>query len=271
MKKTTRHGKANPMLVAIVPPLIFVVGLMLYSVFKWAAPSPFTIDKVQTVEAIEVIGKISPTTKNGLLIPQAASLRAGGSSRVVVSRPHDRGAFFLVSGFVSAGFIQEKNPLDGMLRLKFGRDRFYVESGGERVDAMLLVPRDETNPLYVDVPNVEVGIDPMTLLFPGDSIGPQPAGILYTDKFESDNGMSIVTTIAIGQSGMMGMAEVPQFNFKLDPSSSGWVEAPRNISLQHKAVGTEDLGIALLIPLESTGDGPLSIVMFGEEVATVSR
>ena len=139
------------------------------------------------------------------------------------------------------------------------------------MDAFVLVPRYETAPLYVDVPNVELGVDPISLLFPGDSIGPMPDGVLYTDKFESDNGMSIVTTIAIGKSGMMGMAEVPQFNFKLDSDSSGWVEAPRNISLQHKAVGTEDLGIAMLIPLESAGDGPFSVIMFGEEVASISK
>jgi hypothetical protein len=267
------RGKVNPVLLAVVPPLLFVSWLMVSFAFRLVAPAPFTLDHDSggTVEAIEVLHKIKTTTKKGLLIPQSASLRAAGNSRVVVTHPHPEGDFLLVAGRVSASFLQAQKSLDRMLHLELGRNQLRVESGGETIPVLLLLPRHESNPLYVDVPSVEMGVNPMALLFPDATIGPQPGGVLYSDHFLSDQGMSITATIGIGPSGTMGLGDAAQFNLVLDDESHGWVEAPQTVRIQHTAVGTQDLDIGLLIERDPNGSAPYQIFLFGQPVATVSR
>ncbi|MEM8945753.1 MAG: hypothetical protein AAGD11_11260 [Planctomycetota bacterium] len=271
MQDSLRHGKVNPVAIALVPPIIFLAGLMIYSGFRAVAPSALTIASTQRVEAIEVIKGISPVTKRGLEIPQTASLRSGGSSRLVIAHSASNGAFLLVSGTISAGFIGEKVELDSMLHLKFARNTFRVESDGKPVDAFVFYCRLETKPLIVDDPNTNPEVSTMDLLFANQSIGPVPPGMLYADRYESDSGMKIEATMSFGPSGTMGLGEVAQLNFKLDPSSTAWIEMPRNVRLQHKAVGTENIDVGILIPLNDRGSGPFSISMFGEEVASVGR
>ena len=45
---------------------------------------------------------------------------------------------------------------------------------------------------------------------------------------------------------------------------------PKMYRVQHTAVGTEDLELAIIIPLDD-GTDPFEIMMFGEKVATVRR
>lgn len=270
MRSCIRHGKVNPVAAALVPPVIFLAGLMVYKAVKVVAPSALTIDKTQKVEAMEVIKGISPVTKKGLEIPQAASLRGGGSSRLVIAHPTENGAFLLVSGTISAGFLGDKIELDKMLHLRFSRSQIEVTSGGEPVDAVMLYSRLETNPLIVDDPNTNPEISVLDLLFANQTLKPVPPGYLKDNYYESDNGMRIEFSMSMGRSGTISLGDVPQLNFKLDPESTAWVEMPRTVRVQHKAIGTEDLKIGILIP-QDDGTEPFVITMLDEEIATVRR
>ena len=257
------NGKVNPLMVAAVPPIIFLAGLMVYNIYRAVVPPAFTVDNEQTgqVEAMDVIGQISPIRSNGLPIPQASSLRAGGSSRLVITHKANNGAFLLVSGTISSGFLIDKVPLDNMLHLKFPSTNVRVQSGGETVKSFLFYSRKETAPLRTADPNTNPDVSVLSLLFTTPVIKPVPPGIIYPGKYVSDNGMTIECLGGGFSSGL---------EFSLDDDSLAWIETPRNIAIQHTAIGTDDLPIGILIPLDD-GTDPYSIIMFGEEVASVDR
>ncbi len=271
MRVTARRGKVNPVLVALVPPIVFLAGLMVYKGFRTVVPSAFSIASMQRVEAMEVIKGVSPTTKNGLPIPQNTSLRSGGSSRLVIARPANNGAHLLVSGSISAGFLAEKNELDKMLHFKFGRHSIEVESGGESVDAVLFFSRTETKPLRLDDPNTNPDISVFDLLYNNITLKPVPPGFIEGNKYTSDNGMTIDVSMGLGQSGAITLGEVPQLNISVDSGSTAWVEMPSTVRQQHTAVGSKPLDIGILIPRKAKGSEPFVIKMFGEEVATIPR
>ena len=177
----------------------------------------------------------------------------------------------LVSGSVSAGFLAEKNELDKMLHFRFSRSNFRVESDGEPIDAVLLFPRTQTNPLRLDDPNTNPEVSVMDLLYTNTTLKPIPPGFIEGTKYESDNGMVIEVGMGFGKSGALNLGEVPQLNIKLDSNSTAWVEMPSTVRKQHTAIGTEPLDVGLLIPLKGSGSGPFVIKMFGDEVATIPR
>ena len=270
-RRSLRSGKVNPIAVALVPPIIFLAGLMVYNGFRAVVPEALAISKTQQVEAMEVLKGIASTTKKGLEIPQAASLRAGGSSRLVIARPANDAAYLLVAGTISASFIGEKVELDRMLYLRFSRSALRVESGGKAIDAVLLYARTETNPLVVDDPSTNPEISVFDLLFANQTLLPVPGGMLYSNRYESDNGMKIEVTMSTGQSGAISLTDVPQLNFKIDSESTAWIEMPKTVRVQHKAVGTENLNLGMLIPLDDGGSDPFTISLFNEQVASVNR
>jgi len=271
MQKLRRHGKANQMLIAIIPPVVFFSGLMLYNAYKWFVPSPFTVAQTETVEALEVLDGVSATAKNGLPIPQPQSLRNGGSSRLVVSRPAADGAFTLVTGHIWPGFLKEKNSLDQMLHISFSRSSIRVESGGEPVDTVVMLPRTHISPLVVDAPSSLLNVDTQSELFASQTLLPVPAGSATPVKFTSDNGMSVECAFAIGKSGTISFGTTPQMEFSLDSMSSAWIEMPKTYRIQYQAVGAENLEIGLLISTDDGGTEPYTVQMFGEQVATIRR
>ena len=271
MQASSRCGKVNPVFMAVIPPIIFLAGLMIFNAFRAVVPTAFAVQSTQQVEAMEVIKGISPTTKNGLPVPQAASLRGGGSSRLVIAHPASDGAFLMVSGSVSSGFLADKAGLDKMLHLKFDRSRIQVESGGNPVDAVLFFPRKETNPVVVDDPNTNPEVSVMSLLYSNITLKPIPPGTIEGTTYTSDNGMKIEVEMSMGRSGAISFGDVAQLNIKIDSQSTAWIEASRSIRQQHKAIGTEDLEIGLLLPLKNSGTESFVIKMFDEEVATIPR
>lgn len=271
MQFSLRAGKVNPILVALVPPIAFLAGLMVYKGFRTVVPSAFSIDSTQRVEAMEVIKGVSPTTSKGLPIPQTTSLRSGGSSRLVIARAASNGAHMLVAGSVSAGFLAEKNELDNMLHFKFSRSNLRVESDGQPVEAVLLFPRTHTEPLRVDDPSTNPEVSVMDLLYANTTLKPIPPGFIEGTKYESDNGMVIQVGMGFGKSGALNLGERSQLNITLDSNSTAWVEMPSTVRQQHTAIGSEPLEVGLLIPLKGSGSGPFVIKMFGDEVATIPR
>ena len=150
---TLRAGKSNQALIAIFPIVLILSGLMVYNAYKWFSPDPFIIAKSQRVEALEILGGFMGVAKNGLPIPQPQTVPRGGSSTLVITHPAiDDGPFQLISGRVSASYMIDKIELDRMLQLRINADQIKVESGGEVVDATILVPRTRTEPLLVDAP-----------------------------------------------------------------------------------------------------------------------
>ncbi len=275
MLASGRRGGVNQVLIAIVPPIIFLAGLLVYNAYKWVVPSAFTVDRTTTVEALEVLDGINPLGKAGLFIPQPQSLRSGGSSRLVVSRAADDGAFILVTGQISASFLQEKIPLDRMLHLQFLRNSIRVESAGESVEAVVLILRTETNPLVVEAPSVDSPVS-SSALFADQSLLPVPAGTTFPTMFVSNNGMSVACSLGEG-SGTIGPVDLSslvvssQLEFTLDPESSAWIEMPKTLRFQHTAIGMENPEIGLLIPRDAAGSDPFEIVLLGEPVATIQR
>lgn len=270
MRRAERRGKTNQLLIAIVPPIVFLAGLMIYNAYKFVMPSAMTVDKTRVVEALEVIGRLSPLTSNGLPIPQPQSIRAGGSSVLVVTRPAQDGDYILVTGMVSASFLQDKIGLDKMLHIKLERSNITVESGGESVEAVVLVPRTETEPLTVDDPTTDPDDPAIAKLYKEPKFVTAPAGSISGRTFTSDNGMTVDCQAAFGTSGTLGMPAA-QLHFTLDPDSSAWIQMSHNYRIQHTAIGTEDLEIGLLIPREAPGKESFDVKILGESVATVRR
>lgn len=270
MGKNLRWGKTNQALIAVFPAVLILSGVMVYSAYKWFVPDAFSVVKSRRAEALVVLDGFSCQTKKGLPIPQTQSLRRGGSSRLIISHPAPDGKYLLVSGPISAGYMIEKIPLDTMLHLEFSSSQIRVESGGEEIAAVVMVPRTETTPLVVDAPSMLVAegeVPPMP--FDEDGEIPRPAGAVSGSSFNSDNGMSVQYTGAVGQSGTISLGDVAQLQFTLDESSRAWVEMPRKYRIQHQAVGTSDLEIGILIPQNPANTEPFEIYIFGEKVASV--
>lgn len=62
---TPRRGKVNQLLIATIPPIVFLAGLMLYNAFRFVMPASFSVEKTRSVEALEVIGGMTPLAKMG--------------------------------------------------------------------------------------------------------------------------------------------------------------------------------------------------------------
>ena len=270
MRKTHRLGKVNQLLIAALPPIIFLAGLILYNVFRFVMPAAFSVDKTRKVEALEVMGGISPLSKNGLPIPQPQSLRAGGTSKLVISRPAADGDYLLVSGVLSASFLKSKIELDRMLHLNLSKNDVWVESDGERVEAFVLLPREYDDPLEVDDPTTDPNDPVFYRLYQNPVLLTTPQGSASGGSFFSDNGMEVKCESGTGTTGTLGMPAV-QLLFTMDPDSSAWVTISRNYRVQHTAIGTADLALGVLIPRDAPGEGSFQIVVLGESVASIGR
>jgi hypothetical protein len=234
-------------------------------------PSAFSIDKTEVVEALEVIGGLSPLRKNGVQVAQAESLRGGGSSRLVVTHPAPDGAYLLVRGPVSAGFLADKIPLDKMLHLPINSTDISVQSDGQPVSGvMMLLSRTETNPLRADA-SIPDDVDLFDILYVNTILTPAPAGTKTDGKFTSNNGMVVDAGAAMGRQGAVSLGDSMELTFTLDPLSRAWAEMPRTVRLQHTAVGAENLDLGILIPRSAPGTGTFKIFVMGEEVASVKR
>jgi hypothetical protein len=264
-----RRGKIERVQVILFPPLIFIGGIILYNTYLTFSPPALTIVKTEQVEALEVINRISPNRKNGLLLPQAQSLVGGGSSRLAVARPALDGAFILVQGFVNHTFLYEKSPPDRMFHISIGNRKIRVESDGQPVAAILLLPRYETAPLRIEgialTPDQEI----LSRLFTDQTILPVPAGELTGGKFVSNNGMTVDTGIG-ADSSALSLGGIFTLDITIDPESTAWVEMSKNTRVIHMAVGNEDLNIGLLIPHDGDPTKTYQVFMFDEQVATVS-
>lgn len=266
-----RIGAINPAQLVIFAGMAILCVVLLANAYKFFVPSAYTIDKTDVVEALEVMKGVSPLRKNGVPLAQAESLRGGGSSRLVVTRPAADGAFELATGKVSHGFVAGKLPLDKMLHLAVNANEIIVTCDGQPVQAVLLVPRTETNPLRVDAVSSDPEVDVVSTLFTNQTLLPAPAGTTSPGKFVSNNGMSVDTGLDMGKTGAVSLGEALELAFTIDPLSSAWVEMPRTVRLQHTAVGSEDLLLGILIPRNTPGTGAYKVTMFGEEVASIPR
>ncbi len=270
MLTDTRRGKVNQLLIATIPPIVFLAGLMIYNAYRFVKPADFSVEKTRAVEALEVIGGVSPLAKNGLPIPQPQSVRAGGSSKLVVTRQASDGDYIMVSGSISAGYLASKIELDKMLHLRLQRRDFRITSDGEEIGAIVLVPRTETNPLVVDDPSTDPNDPAFGNLFVNPSLLSIPAGTATAGQFVSDNGMSVQATPSLGNTGSLGMPAA-QLHFTLDADSKAWVTMPTTYRVQHTAIGSADVQIGILIPRNAGSGGSFEVNILGESVATVSQ
>ena len=261
-----RHGKIDRLQLILLPPCLFFAGVLLYNVFRFVSPPAFAVEGVETVEVLEVVGKLSPLRANGLLCAQAESIEGGGSSRLVIARPAVDGPFLLVRGNVLHGFLVEKVGLDNMLHLKIDTSKIAVEVNGEPVEAILFGPRKETAPLRVA--NVTVGPeeDVISILYANQTIQPAATGQSSAGNFTGDNGMLVKCGVGVGRGGPANLGEQFELQFTLDELSSAWIEMPKSVRLASTAVGAENWDIGLLIPIDKR---PAQIRMFDEVVATV--
>jgi hypothetical protein len=270
MYRRRRLGAVNPAALVVFVGLAILCAILAVNAYKFFVPSALAVEKTEVVEALEVIGGLSPLRKNGVQVAQAESLRGGGSSRLVVTRTAPDGAFLLVRGPVSAGFLAGKIPLDKMLHLPVNATDISVQSDGQPVNAMLMLARTETNPLRADA-SLPEDVDLFDILYVSSTLQPAPAGTKTDGKFTSNNGMVVDAGAAMGRTGAVGLGDSLELTFTLDSLSSAWVEMPRTVRLQHSAVGAENLDLGILIPRSAPGTGPFKIIILGEEVASINR
>lgn len=269
MWRVKRQGKVNPLLIAILPPIVCLAAVMVYSAFRWAVPAALTVERTDRVEALEVLGGINPLQQNGLLISQRQSLRTGGSSRLIFTRPAGDGYFTLVSGTISASYLKSKIEMDKMLHLKIDRQDLRVEQDGEEVASVVMFPRKETTPLVVDDPTIDPNNPAIANLYVSPTLLNNPPGAATGTKFVSDNGMTVDCTATMGSSGTISLAPVNQLEFKIDGGSTAWVQMGRSVRVQATAVGTEDLEVGILIPSDADANERFDVFLLGDKVATV--
>ena len=263
MGSTLRAGKSNQALIAIFPIVLILSGLMVYNAYKWFSPDPFIVAKSQRVEALEVLDGFMGVTRKGLPIPQPQTVPRGGSSTLIITHPVvEDGPYQLIFGRISASYMIDKIELDRMLQLRVNANQIKVESGGEAVEATILVPRTKTEPLLVDAPTSDSPEGEQPEYFVNKILLPAPTGTIEGLSFESDNGMVV--------EGPEDFDFLGQLEFQLDEDSQAWLTMPKMYRVQHTAVGTEDLELAIIIPLDD-GTEPFEISMFGEKVATIRR
>jgi hypothetical protein len=266
-----RHplGAVNPAALVVFVGLAILCAVLLVNGYRYLMPSALTVEKTEVVEAIEVIGGLSPLRKNGVQVAQAESLRGGGSSRLVVTHPAPDGAYLLVRGLVSAGFVADKIPLDKMLHLPINTTDISVQTDGQPVNAMLLLSRNE-NPVRADA-SLPEDVELLDILYVNTTLQPAPAGTKTDGKFTSNNGMVVDAGTAMGRQGAVSLGDSMELTFSLDAVSKAWVEMPRTVRLQHSAVGAENLNLGILIPRSAPGTGPFKVIILGEEVASINR
>jgi hypothetical protein len=270
MKPHTRVGAFNPAPIVIFVGLAILCAILLANAYRYFVPAAFGVEKSEVVEALEVIGGLSPLRKNGVQVAQAESLRGGGSSRLVVTRPAPDGGFLLVRGSVAAGFLSSKIPLDKMLHMAVSASDIVVQSDGQPVTVTLLLSRTETNPVRADA-SVPEDVELFDVLYTNMTLQPAPAGTKTDGKFTSNNGMVVDAGATMGQQGAVSLGDSLELTFTLDPKSSAWVEMPRTVRLQHTAVGAESLNLGILVPRNAPGTGPFKVIILGEEVASINR
>jgi hypothetical protein len=253
MNPRRRWGGINPAQLVVFVGLAVLCIILLANAYRFFVPSALTVEKTEVVEALEVIGGLSPLRKNGVQVAQAESLRGGGSSRLVITRAAPDGEFLR------------------MLHLPVNSSDISVQSDGHPVTVVLLLARTETNPLRADASSPDPNVDIMELLFTSPTLQPAPAGTKGNNKFTSNNGMVVTAGVEMGPSGVVSLGDSLELTFTLDPHSSAWVEMPRTIRLQHSAVGTENLSLGILIPRNAPGTGPYKVFILGEEVASIER
>ena len=272
MHLVKRRGEINRLQIILLPPAIFFSGLILYNVYKWFSPSALTINSSKQVEALEIMRGVSPTKKNGLIVDQADSLQAMGNSRLVVTRPAKDGAFRLVSGRIALSYLLEKIGMDRNLRVNLTKNELRVLADGKAVDAVVLLPRNQTDPLRVDAPSLAEDQELTDVIFTNQTLTPIPKGKVEDLKFTGDSGLTVDVGFGVGEASPVSLLTGGgggELHIKLDANSSAWVEAPSTIRVQNTAVGAEDVDIGLLIP-HSGGAKTYEIHISGESVATVS-
>lgn len=269
MHRRLRLGAGSPAALVVFVVLAILCLVLAANAFRNLLPSALEVEKTEAVEALEVIGGLTALRKNGVQLAQTESLRGGGSSRIVVTRPAPDGAFLLVRGPVSAGYLADKVPPDKMLHVAVNSADIVVQSDGQPVAVTLLLTRTETKPLRADA-NIPDDVDLAEILFVNTTL-PVPVGTKADGKFTSDNGMVVEAGTALGSTGAVSLGDSLELTFTLDPQSSAWIEMPRTVRLQHSAMGAENLSLGLLIPRNAPGAGPFKIIILGEEVASIKR
>jgi hypothetical protein len=269
MDRRTHQGAVNSAALVVFAGLVILCTILLSKGYRYLVPPAFTVEKTEVVEALEVLGGLSPLNQNGLQVAQTESLRSGGSSRLVVTRSAPDGAYLLVRGPVSAGFLKDKIPLDKMLHLPINNSDISVQSDGQPINAMLLLTRSN-HPVRADA-NIPADTNPFDALYVNNILQPAPAGTKVDGKFTSNRGMIVDADTTRGQEGPVSLGESLELTFTLDPLSKAWIEMPRTVRLQHSAVGAENLDLGILIPRNAPGTRPFKIVILGEEVASINR
>lgn len=188
----------------------------------------------------------------------------------MITRPASEGHYILLTGTISAGYLQDKIELDKMLHLRLQSQDIRVTSGGEPVEAFVLVPRTQTNPLVINDPTTDPNDSAYGNLYTNPVLLSVPEGTTSMGKFTSAGGMTVQANQSLGNTGSLGMPAV-QINFTIDADSSAWVTMPHTYRVQHTAIGMEDVAIGILIPRDTPGEDSFEVVILGESVATVRR
>jgi hypothetical protein len=68
MRSKRRRGEIGGLQLILLPPALFFTGVILYNAFQWASPSALTIEYVEPVEVLVVVGKLSALESNELLV-----------------------------------------------------------------------------------------------------------------------------------------------------------------------------------------------------------
>ena len=268
--KTTNvsAGKIERVQVIMLPPLLFIAGIAVYNAYLWISPPAFLSEKTERVEALEVISRISPHRQNGLAVAQAEPLRGGGSSRVAVTRPAADGAFLLARGAISYAFLMENIQPDKMLHVKLLASDIRVESEGQPVEAVVLLPRHETTPMKIAGISLVPDESVFDRLFSKPTILPVPKGKFTGGSFVSDNGMKVDTGLGSG-GGFLAAGGLISLDVTLDSLSSAWVELPKTHRIQSMVVGGEDLEIGFLIAYDGDLMKSYQVQMFGQQIANI--
>jgi len=267
-REKSRCGKIERVQIILLPPLLFIAGIAAYNAFLWISPPACSITKTEKVEALEVISRISPHRKNGLPVAQAEPLRGGGGSRVAVTRPAADGAFLLASGAISYSYLLDNIKPDKMLHVKLSASDIRVESDGQPVKAILLLPRHETTPLQIDGLSLMPDESVFDRIFTKQTIQPVPAGKITGGSFTSDSGMLVDAGVGSGNNPL-SIGGLITLDITIDADSSAWVEIPRTHRIQSMVVGGEDLEIGFLIPYNDDITKSYQVHFLGQQIANI--
>jgi hypothetical protein len=269
MDRRSLQGAVNSAALVVFMGLAILCAILLAKGYRYLVPPALTVEKAGVVEALEIIGGLSPLNKNGLQVAQAEPLRSGGSSRLIATRSAPNGAYLLVRGPVTAGFLKSKIPLNKMLHLPINNADISVQSDGQQINAIVLLTRSE-NPIRAEA-SLPENVNLSEVLYVNNTLEPIPVGTKADGKFTSNNGMTIDAGTTARQQGPVGLGESVELTFTLDPFSKAWVEMPKTVRLQYSAVGAENLNLGILIPRNAPGRGPFKIMILSEEVASIDR